>query len=433
VPQVALVESLVRQAKISMSLRKTEEAWAELTTASQIAEISGSSLRSEKLRILYSETVQKVYDEMMSFQWRQRHDGESALAIAERARAFPRSVPVHTRWNAPEDGVAVAYTLLPDRLLIWVIDDGGVSTFERKVSSHQVEDRISRFLGEIRCSGPELRSISGELHDLLLPKPVTQIAGDKVLYFIPDRALNRVPFAALLNPRTGHFLVQDHPVALARSVAGLRELRPVPQARPSVSVVNPDFDRKSFPECAALEGAQAETAFVSSAFPNCRIMSGNLPTSGRVLDELDRVDTFIFVGHSVTNSNLPSRSCLLVAPSTADRRDTGILAGEEIANHKFAHLNLVVLSGCATVGPTTARSGNLAGVAARFLDAGAHAVVGTLWPLNDSRALPVLSPFYRELADGVPQVLALRDAQIEALERSPERVADWADFVAVVN
>jgi len=72
----------------------------------------------------------------------------------------------------------------------------------------------------------------------------------------------------------------------------------VPQARSTVSVVNPDFDRKSFPECAALEGAQAETAFVSSTFPNCRIMTGNLATSGLVLDELDRVDMFVFIGHS---------------------------------------------------------------------------------------------------------------------------------------
>jgi CHAT domain-containing protein len=432
VPQVALVESLVRQAKISVSLRKTEEAWAELTTASQIAEIYSSSLRSEKLRILFSEMIQKVYDEMIAFQWEQRHEGESALAIAERARSFPRPAPLQTSWRAPEDGVAIAYAVLPDRLLIWVIGKGGVSTFERRVAAGQLEHKVARLLDQIRREGPELRNTSNELYDLLLPDPVSEIAGNKVLYFVPDRALNRVPFAALLNPRTGRFLVQDHPVALGRSVASLGKPWPAPQAHPSVSVVNPGFDRKSFPECAALEGAQAEAAFVSSTFPNCRIMTGNLPTSDRVLSELDRADTFIFVGHSVTNQNQPSRSCLLVAPS-AELQDTGILAGEEIASHKFSHLNLVILSGCSTVCPTTVRSRSLAGVAGRFLDAGAHTVVGTLWSLNDARALSVLTPFYRELAAGTPTVLALHDSQISALEKSPEKVADWADFVAVFN
>lgn len=427
-----LVEQLLGRAKACTSLGHLEEAWSGLALASHLAEGAGALIQTEKLRLLYSESIQEVYDEMIAFQWEQKHDGESALAIAERARAFPRSGPLRTSWNAPDDGVAVAYALLPDRLLIWLIDDSGVSTFERKVSSRQVEDLISRFLSEIRRSGPELRSISGELHELLLPKPVTQIARDKVLYFIPDRGLNRIPFAALLNPRTGHFLVQDHPVALARSVSGLRELRPVSQAHPSVYVVNPDFDRKSFPECAALEGAQAETAFVSSTFPYCRTMTGNLPTSGQVLAEIDRVDTFIFVGHSVTNSNLPSRSCLLVAPSV-ELQDAGVLAGEEIANHKFAHLNLVILSGCATVGPTTARCRSLAGVAGRFLDAGAHTVVGTLWSLNDAKSLSILAPFYRELASGRPAVWALQDSQIAALEKAPEKVSDWADFVAVFN
>ena len=54
-----------------------------------------------------------------------------------------------------------------------------------------------------------------------------------------------------------------------------------------------------------------------------------------------------------------------------------------------------------------------------FLQAGAHAVIATLWPINDRWAAEFFPRVHRHLANGAPAAEALRLAQLESIRRSP--------------
>ncbi|WP_329173274.1 CHAT domain-containing protein [Streptomyces sp. NBC_01477] len=79
---------------------------------------------------------------------------------------------------------------------------------------------------------------------------------------------------------------------------------------------------------------------------------------------------------------------------------------------------LVVLSACATAIPSAHYDSALS-LAAAFAAAGAAAVVGTLWPVDDAAAAALMRDFHALLnLDGLPPAEALRAAQLRALREA---------------
>lgn len=88
-------------------------------------------------------------------------------------------------------------------------------------------------------------------------------------------------------------------------------------------------------------------------------------------------------------------------------------------------VDLVVLSGCRTVGGVVTSGEGMQGLAAPLFEAGARALVATHWDIGDRSLIPLLEHFYRDMARGLTASDALHAAKLAAL-RSGASPAVWA-------
>ena len=412
------------RARVERALGLVDAARADLGAAIRILEDPASNIREEDLRLSYSESIQDVYDELILTEWKSGRP-HAALEALERSRAFPAPALAgldRAFERLPGDGVVIEYALLPDRLLIWVVDAQGISPIERPVGSAEVNHLVERFVAAVKRADDEkdILDLASQLNDLLVPARIARLSERRAIYFVPDKILNKVPFAALWNHKTHRFLLEDHPVAVAPSLSHLLAPGPMPvsssAASPSALLVgNPALNRGFFGDLKDLPGAEGEIVSARGAFRDSLALLGREVTKSQLLDELDRHDVFVFAGHAIVNSSLPSRSFLVLSPKGGEGDDPGILLAEEIGVRRFRRLRLVVLSACSSAGPRAARGAGLAGLARPFLAAGAQTVVGTLWDVADRGTAGLLADFYRAVAAGRTPVEALRQAQIARL------------------
>ena len=91
------------------------------------------------------------------------------------------------------------------------------------------------------------------------------------------------------------------------------------------------------------------------------------------------------------------------------------------------HNPVVVLSACETSAADPAPGDEMIGLVRAFLQAGAHRVVASLWPIDDAVTERFMSHFYSILSTGASTVTALRAAQLQTLIPYPHPF-HWAAF-----
>ncbi len=421
------------------------EAEADLEQALKILEDPATHVQDEDLRLSYADSIEGAYDEVIRFQWEKNHDPQGSLRTLERSRnLFAASQKKRVQLDLlPGDGVVVEYALLRDRLLVWVLDRHGCKIFENKIQASALDALVEQFTENLKKGSGEkqVKNLGAELHNLLIPKMVSDLSEERVVYFIPDKSLNKVPFAALWNDRSGHYFIEEHPVAISPSLEQLQQGQDTSRAavgnpiRSALLVGNPAFDHGLFQDLAGLPYAEAEVADAGSNFETSETLDPEQATKWNILDRLDRFDAFIFAGHAIINQSNPSQSYLVLAP-TQEPPDPGLLSGSEIQKKRYHHLQLVVLSTCSSIGPRAVRASGLIGIARPFLTAGVPSVVGTLWNVNDNNNAALLPIFYREVANGVPIVQAVREMQVAAIHHEDSKIRarqDWSSFEVVVS
>jgi len=135
-----------------------------------------------------------------------------------------------------------------------------------------------------------------------------------------------------------------------------------------------------------------------------------------------------FATHALLDARVPERSAVLL---TRTPDDDGLLQPREIYGLRLGGA-LVVLSGCQTAAGRASAAEGLHGLARAFLFAGSHAVVGTLWDVEDRVTARLMIHMYRELSAGRPLVCALRAAQLAAAGPHPyAHPAAWAPFLVM--
>ena len=327
------------------------------------------------------------------------------------------------------------FSVLPDRILRWHIEQHRSSLidphgFAEGSRAHGVFIR-GRAAGR-RLDGHATRA--GDAPVRCFDQPCAPRTGPLVL--IPDGELHRLPFAALIDPATRRFLIEDRVVAVAPSASWYvegkdRSRTPVAAPRDALVVGDPHVSADLFPGMASLPGARSEARTVAALYPERELLLGGAATRAAFVGSLNRHQVVHFAGHAITNRTNPERSSL---PLADDRSAEGsVLFGTEIAGLDLSRTQAVVLSGCETAGGALADGEGPLSVARAFLAAGVPSVVASLWPIQDGPSVPLVTAFHRGLRQGEPPAAALRSAQLAALhsaQRDRQLPSVWASFQA---
>lgn len=389
-----------------------------LRAALSLVEQQGRRFESNDLRVSLASSVDSVYDALISLELA-RQNPLAALDLLARAQMMPwiglTSVSVPKSKNAPDwrnsiraDEAVLAYVLLPTKVGVWV-GRGTLWQYRDLPSSRHGLDSLVSMVAAVD-GRPAMSRIGLQGLYATLIRPVEPLlTGATRLIVVADRALTRVPFAALWDAESHRFLIEDREVV---SLPALELLagKHAEWRKPKGAYVYSGMS--TLAGLAPLLGAQAEAGEIAAAYRT------RAQTRGTVLNELEKARgmVFHFAGHAVNDQERPERSFLAL-------EDTIRLTAAAISASTLQQLPLVVLSACSTQGTVTNGRGGANGLASSFLVAGARAVIGTQWDIEDEQARKFQRQLHEELRAGKMPGEALRSVQMSHLSDPDARAS----------
>ena len=271
-----------------------------------------------------------------------------------------------------------------------------------------------------RRDGSE-RDGAAKLHADLLAAPLAFLGPSVTkLLLVPDGPLQRLPFEAL---RDGAPLAVRYQIALAPS-AGLwlrfRRARPAPARKPVLVLADPETSG-----AALRHGREEASAAIDSLGGGTKLTGAS--ASERALKSLDlRSYAMVhFAAHAIVDEERPERSAILLAPGGPG--EDGLLQMREVSALSLDG-RAVVLAACSSSRGAVLPGEGVLSLGRAFFQAGAHTVLGTLWPLRDDESAAFYSAFYRSLGTGASLGAAFAAARRERIAAG-DPTAAWAGHV----
>ena len=377
------------------------------------------------------------------------------------ALAFPRSGPGDpgfTTLAQVQSALADHEAFLSFQIGLWETyegDEGGGSWLivvrKDRTTVHRLPDRtrlssiVPVFVGLLRAGGGRETGAAVRLYAELLadaaaslPPPITRlvVAADGALHRLPLETLRATPVSP---PLGAQYEIVHVPSATLwhqwrasgrMSAAG----RVLSFADPALAGgANSDDSRNAVLfeglRLGRLPYARDESRAIERHIAASRALVG-AAASEHALKTTDprTYDVLHFAVHAVADESRPERSAVLLA---ADGGEDGLLQPREIEALDLDG-RVVVLSACQTASGAVQSGEGVLSLARAFFAAGAHAVVGSRWPLHDADAAVLFDAFYRRLGDGASLAEALKATQDEARAAGLPPAA-WAGLVLLGN
>jgi CHAT domain-containing protein len=422
--------ALFARAQAHVALGNLESATADLDRAIVALAAQRSTMRTAGLKAALTNAARHVFDEAVLLHL-QRGRADLALGVLDRGRAALASsdTPLPGSPSHPVGEVAITYAIIADRLMIWTLAEGKITARQTTLDTARLTRTIEAVHARLEEGAGEEATRGGlqQLYTMLIRPVEDRLTTGARLVIITDGELATVPFAALINERSGRYLIEDHPLRFSTSLADASRGRTWTRAPQSPLIVaDPAFDEAGYPELGRLPGAVDEAATVTRLYPEAELLQGVRATPERVLAAWPHATLIHYAGHAVFDEERPERSYLVLAGPKRARLTAGDLATLDLRK-----VRLIVLSACRTIRSNRGRADGFSGLAGSLLSAGAGGVVGSTWRVDDEHAAAVLSAFHRAQRVSSDPVGALRAAQIDQLRGSNPQLrapAAWAGF-----
>lgn len=436
-------------------------------------------ITEESNRLTFFVEPQTAYDEMISIQTN-KHNIELAFNYAETARSRALLDSLNGRGQVikvegrnqillegtgkpfslneikgqlPNNIVLIEYSVLPNKILIWVVKKDGVELAESTIKANDLETKVNNFLTGIQDFSnqkKEFAELSKPLYNALI-SPIEPLINkinsnldELSIVLIPDKSLQQLPFAALINPKNNQYLVQEKNISMAPSatvfIKCLQRSNKLAKQdnRKLLAIGDPKFDMKEFPSLSYLEGAEEEAQRIAKMYSNKKLLTESDATKDAFLSLFGQYSIVHFAGHALMDNKSPLYSKLIMAAdknnSDKDKNTSSALNAYELYGKNFSHTKLVVLAACKTATGKNIRGEGLASLARPFLAAGVPTVIASLWNANDQSSKKLFLAFHERLIAGDSPSIALRAAQLRLINNDISYLAHpkmWACFVSL--
>ena len=404
---------------------------------SELMETDDAQKRSGLLGSLYR------YERELAFA-----DNESTIDRHELPRKAVSMASV--RRILRNDELMIEYVLDEPNSFCIVISNRGAEVISFTAGSKRIQDLANLYLADIQSRRPGSQ-MSRDLYTILLT-PVLSRFRQSRLIISPDSVLNYLPFESLQDP-IGSFLIQSKTVSYVPSASVLWTLRSVGAGsaapRPLLAVGDVDYrsmrlrratQNHSLPGLileglAGLSSTQLEPlpesrdeviSIARTSTKNAAIMMGREATETAFKAQpLSSFRVIHLAVHAVPDPQYPYRAGLVLG---ADSQNDGLLQVREIIRLRL-NADLVSLSACETGVGTSQGEAGMASLEQAFLVAGARAVVGSLWRVEDRSTSTLMKQFYEHLAQHEDKATALAHAKLDLIQRFGELSPYyWAGF-----
>jgi CHAT domain len=309
----------------------------------------------------------------------------------------------------PDEAILFYYWVDPNSLAIATIDRDEFALELRLISSERemLEDYARHALESTKITFNAFEPVS-RFGSFLLPNSEVPWQEKKRLLISPHRVLHSIPFHAMRYE--GQWLIERAAVSYVPNLSSLG-IDYVPPARRRVLVAGIEhFDVPVDPALAPLPEAELEAREVENIYRSqgvpVTLIEGREATTDRLREmettgALEDYSCLHFATHGQNvNSNSPMESHFYLQDSFLD--------GLELANLRL-NADTVVLSACSSGQRSIAGRGlkelpgdDMFGLQAAFFRAGAHRIVGTLWPVDSEAARKIMTGLHARLAGRKP-------------------------------
>ena len=410
-----------------------------------------AKITDENERVSFFANQQNLYDLAIYYEAVRRGDANRAYQYSEESRArtlldeiqrsarmqrknkesqvdrtiISRSMSLdEIQKGMPANTQILQYAVLDDRLMLWVLTPSAIHATTVPIRSDELNQTVHSFFEIVdNPSDPkELPPQAKNLYRILIAPVESFLDKSQYLCIVPDKALNYVPFQALMSPASGRYLIEDHILGTAPSATIFVTMGASSRAKAEkseeqvLSVGNPHFNRNEFENLSDLRSAAMEAKAVSGLYRKNHLLLRDEATETKVRSEMELSDVVHLAMHYVVNDQMAMLSGFPLAPETSGAQNStdGFLQSYEIQSLKLTRTRLVILSGCQTAtGRQYAGEGAMS-AARPFMIAGVPTVVATLWPVDSEASAELMISFHaHRTRDHLPPAEALRRAQIE--------------------
>lgn len=354
-----------------------------------------------------------------------------------------------------EDELLLEYVLDEPNAFCIAITKRKAEILRLPAGAAQIQKEVTEYRHEL--SGKKLTpELAKELYATLLGTEIEKF--DKSRWIIaPDGILHFLPFEAL-QKADGGFVLDSQIVSYTSSATAVQLSRSLKRAEvtlPLIAVGDVAYEDRALPQVTNVRSAWTPLAILRDLTELSGSRLHNLPESreevlsiahiagsqSRLLLGRDATESALkrqnlsnyrvihMAVHALADSRYPDRSALVLARD--DPPEDGLLQVREITRMHLS-ADLVTLSACQTgIGPTEGEAGVIS-LEQAFLNAGAKAVVASLWNVEDESTTQLMEAFYRHLANNEDKATALKSAKRELRHANPTLPPYyWAGFVLV--